>query len=312
MKIKSSNSTFEKKHTHEEADVLIPYQVLASIAENDRREVCVWSPDTDVLTMLLDLVSRGNLGSETHLKFLTGKATKYREIDVVDRVHAIGSLKSQGLIGLHNFTGADWGGKFVGISKKTWVSAYMKLDENDPIITCFRQLGESIIPMELVDDELPPKVKDLEKFVCQVYSPNGETNLPALRWQLFRSKNLEGEMLPPTRAALLPHIIRANYIAMRDKSYVSSSPELPDLEMNGWRSEKGVYLPILCLSPPAPSAVIELIKCGCKTGCSSRCSCKNNGLPCTPLCKCYDKSCSNMTRDTCESLDEEEEEKADN
>jgi len=201
-KIKSSS--FEEDHTHEEADTLIPHQVLASVAENDRREVCVWSPDTDVLTILLDLASRGRLGFHTRLKFLTGKATKYREIDVVERVRAIGSLKCQGLIGLHNFTGADWGGKFVGITKKTWVGAYMKLDESDSVVTCFRQLGDGAIPTELVDGDLPPQVKDLERFVCQVYSSTGATDLPALRWQLFRSKNLEGEMLPPTRAALLP------------------------------------------------------------------------------------------------------------
>lgn len=65
---------------------------------------CVWSPDTDVLTILRDLASRDRLGFQTRLKFLTGKATKYEEIDVVERVglHAIGSLKSQGLIGLHS------------------------------------------------------------------------------------------------------------------------------------------------------------------------------------------------------------------
>ena len=49
-KIKTSN--FEENHTHEEADTLMPYQVLASIEENDWRVVCVWSPDTDVLTIL--------------------------------------------------------------------------------------------------------------------------------------------------------------------------------------------------------------------------------------------------------------------
>ena len=42
----------------------------------------------------------------------------------------------------------------MGISKKTWVGAYMKLDESDPVVTCFRQLG--IIPTELVDNDLPP------------------------------------------------------------------------------------------------------------------------------------------------------------
>jgi len=305
-KIKSYD--FEENHTHEEADTLIPHQVLASIAENDWCEVCVWSPDTDVLTILMDLAPRGRLGFQTCLKLLTGKTTKSREIDVVERVHAIGSLKSQGLIGLHNFTGADWGGKFVGISKKTWVGAYMKLDESDPIVTCLRQLGDGIIPTELVDDDLPPQIKDLERFVCQVYSSTGETNLPALRWQLFRSKNLEGEMLPPTRAALLPHITRANYIAMRDKSYVTRCPDLPAIQQNGWRLDKGVYVPVQSLALPAPRAVIELTKCGCKTGCTSKCSCVNNGLPCTPLCKCYDRNCTNVTRDTHDSLADEDDE----
>ena len=67
---------FEEDHSHEEADTLIPHQVLTSVAESDWREVCVLSPDTDVLTLLLDLVSCGRLGTRTRLKFLTGKGTK--------------------------------------------------------------------------------------------------------------------------------------------------------------------------------------------------------------------------------------------
>ena len=47
----------------------------------------------------------------------------------------IGQRKCQGFIGFHNFSGADLGGKFVGISKKTWVAAYMELDEDDPVYT---------------------------------------------------------------------------------------------------------------------------------------------------------------------------------
>ena len=139
-----SGCNFEEDHSHEEADTLIPHQVLASVAESDWREVCVWSPDTDVLALLLDLVSRDRLGCRTRLKFLTGKATKYREIDVLERVQVIGRQKCQGFIALHNFTGADWGGKFVGITKKTWVGAYMRLN-NDSIVKCFQQLGDGTI-----------------------------------------------------------------------------------------------------------------------------------------------------------------------
>ena len=41
---------FEHDHTQEEADTLIPHQVLACIEGS--AEICVWSPDTDVLSTL--------------------------------------------------------------------------------------------------------------------------------------------------------------------------------------------------------------------------------------------------------------------
>ena len=106
----------------------------------------------------------------------------------------------------------------MGISKKTLVYAYMRLEEDDPAVDCFKKLGEGPIAEELIDGELPLKFKALERFVCNVYRSSGPTAIPALRWDLFPSKNLEGEMLPPTRSALLPHIRRANYITMRDKA----------------------------------------------------------------------------------------------
>ena len=121
-----------------------------------------------------------------------------------------------------------------------------------------------------------------------VYSSTGRTTLPLLRWELFRSKNLEGEMLPPTRPALLRHIIHANYFTMQDKSYLKDCPELPPIEENGWNLlECGCYIPVKYLALPAPKAVLELIKCGCKAGCKGRCNYSINSLPYTPLCNCY-------------------------
>ena len=80
------------------------------------------------------------------------------------------------------------GGKFVSISKKTWVNAYLNLGEDDPAVHCFRELGEGLVPDGLVDGELPALLKLLEKFVCQVYSTTGPRSLPALRWELFRPR----------------------------------------------------------------------------------------------------------------------------
>jgi len=45
-------------------------------------------------------------------------------------------------------------------------------------------------------------------------------------------------MLPPIRAALLPHILRANYITMRDINHSRpAGPELPLIEANEWKKD---------------------------------------------------------------------------
>ena len=53
-------------------------------------------------------------------------------------------------------------------------------------------------------------------------------------------------MLPPTRTTLMPHVVRNNFICMRDKSYVSPNPRLSSLEENGWLLQEGVYIPNVC------------------------------------------------------------------
>ena len=59
---------------------------------------------------------------------------------------------------------------------------------------------------------------------------------------------------------------------------------------------------------PAPGAVIGLIKCGCKKGCESKCSCCKNALPCTPLCGCYGYHCNSLQKDAHDELYEREDE----
>jgi hypothetical protein len=59
----------------------------------------------------------------------------------------------------------------------------------------------------------------------------------------------------------------------------------------------------------AVSAVIEMVKCGCKGECKYKgnCSCANNGLASTPLCKCYSEVCSNQKEYHMDEEDDEEE-----
>ena len=78
-----------KIHTHEEADTLIPHQVLAAVTGNSNRKIDVYSPDTDVLLLLLNLVSEGQIRSPTTLTLTTGVGAKRRKIDILERVKVI-------------------------------------------------------------------------------------------------------------------------------------------------------------------------------------------------------------------------------
>ena len=76
---------------------------------------------------------------------------KHREIDICERVKAVGRHTSRALLGFNSFTGADWGGKFVVLSKKTWMNAFLSLDDNDPIVETISRLGEGPISMSTDD-----------------------------------------------------------------------------------------------------------------------------------------------------------------
>ncbi len=46
-------------------------------------------------------------------------------------------------------------------------------------------------------------------------------------------------------------------------------------------------LPITTNVLPAPQPIIEMVKCQCKTNCSTqRCSCRKSNLQCAELCSC--------------------------
>ena len=74
--------------------------------------------------------------------------------------------KCQGLICFHNFTGVDWVGKCVGILEKSWITSYLSLPYNDPIVSAFQHLGEGVLTShEVVDGQLLEEVRPIEKFV---------------------------------------------------------------------------------------------------------------------------------------------------
>ena len=285
-----------RQHEHEEADTQIPMLVIHSLLESTFKHFDVYSADTDVLVLLMDLVARGNTGALSGLILHAGKRNKPKSIDVVNRVECIGKKKSQGLVGLHNFTGNDYGGKFVGISKDRWSKLYLGLPENDEIVRTFGLLG-SLTAEECSlkkDGTLHETVRPLERFTSMGYDRDakGPHTLPELRWKLWSTKNKEAENLPPCRATLVPHIQRTDFVSIMHKSYHQTIPALSAMTDSGWKNDEktNILRPEYCLVPPAPGSILELIKCGCPSGdCSTNCcSCHKGHMPCTSLCKCSD------------------------
>lgn len=149
------------------------------------QEISVSLPHTDILVLLLNLVSERRHAYLYSLKFLTGKGANCIGIDVIQRVQVIGIHKCQGPIGLHPFIKANWWGKFAGITKICLHESLHGTRWKLPCDWLFQRAwwGSYLKPIQL---------------------------------ELFWSRTLEGEMLPPTCACLLPHNMCANFMAHAD------------------------------------------------------------------------------------------------
>src|SRR5271163_337784 len=87
------------------------------------------------------------------------------------------------------------------------------------------------------------------------------------------------------------------------KKATDSHQLLPSPSDYGWNFDETTksFLPVRCLLAPAPTAMLDLVKCGCKIGCKGNCSCRNNTIPCTELCGCVGYTCNNKVFERCYS-----------
>lgn len=184
--------------------------------------------------------------------------------------------------GLHAFSGADNTGRFARIGKPTWFKLFMEAE--DDVIEALCTLCDDADMSE--DFQLT-----LAQFVCTAYCPKGIqlSSIPELRWHLFCKYMAESEKLPPTLGALKQHILRAHVQGRVWGQAAVPQQELLDPLQNGYHSDSddGQLQPTTTDVPPAPEAIVEMVRCQCKGNCSSnRCSCKSKNLPCTDLCLC--------------------------
>ena len=127
---------------------------------------------------------------------LAGTADKPKEICVNHHVANLGRKKSEAVLGLHAFTGGDWGGKYSGVTKERWTQRFLELDEGSDVITALQKLGTD--PQSNMSALLMIKAENVHLLTSYVGSPT-----------VPRPKGSEGENLPPTRGAIVQHFRRA-------------------------------------------------------------------------------------------------------
>ena len=162
--------------------------------------------------------------------------------------------KAAALPAFHALSGADNTGSFSGKGKLACWKVFSRAD--DDVITALANLGTT----EHSDEDT---IKKVEKFVCHLYQPITSTfQVNELRLGLFKKKQAQSERLPPTQGALSEAILRAHYQTMVCNKDNVPNPNIPSPENYWWKKDSNEWLPVMTTTPPAPEAIIEMVKCG--------------------------------------------------
>ncbi|XP_032218194.2 uncharacterized protein LOC116601475 [Nematostella vectensis] len=188
----------------------------------------------------------------------------------------LGERMCDALPGFHAISGCDSTSSLSGIGKKkAWDILQSNKDHQDSLSL----LGAA----ENVGAATRSKC---EEYVCNLYLKRKSTSADELRYLLFCQKKQKSERLPPTSNSLQHHLERANYQALVWRRSFEAMQDLPRPEDSGWKRSGIELKPVLMSKDPAPSSLLELSTCGCKSGCQRNCSCNNNGLSCSEECSC--------------------------
>ena len=270
----------------EEADTRMLLHALDA-TQRGATSITIQSPDTDVLVLTLWVYKR--LCPDTTV--IVGTGGKRRSIPLGPLYEAVGEELVKALPGFHAFSGCDQTGTISGKSKVSCWNTLKKAERS--VLDAFSSLGTT--------DTIPDDIyMTLERFVCQLYIPSTQLRtIGEVRWLLFSKKQHVDEQLPPTKAALHQMTRRANLVALVWKSCDNPNPSIPSPILHGWQQDGDRLQPVPTTLPPAPKAVLQLIKCGCKGICiTMSCTCRNYNLKCTDMCGSCEVKCRNRSSNT--------------
>ena len=289
------------KTSHEEADVIIPQQVV-HIAAQGIRCISVVCDDTDVFLLLLHYYHQKKLSCYLLMEGTTSQRTT---TDIAATVKKHANIVPQ-LLAAHALSGCDTVAYMYGIGKGTVVNMLLKGHTLD-------KLGDSEAQMNDI-------VEESTKFAAACYGIKAKGTMSEIRYDVWTTRTGRRKVtttpklnaLPPTTEAFEENVKRAHLQTCIWKAACDEDPPDMDPTRFGWSKDyrNKLLIPITVPSgvQPAPPEILQMIRCGdqmCSTG---RCRCASAQLACTIFCDCYkSEECQNRwTKAVTEHDDEDD------
>ena len=133
-----------------------------------------------------------------------------------------------------------------------------------------------------------------QKAMLCLYKTKSNDSLDLLRYHRFQElvttskKVVHPKVLAPSSGAMKYHSFRVYHQVQEWKGMNLQAEDC------GWKVIEGKMLPLMTDLDVAPKALLEVIRCKCKTGCGKRCGCRGLDLECTPACSECRGICENM------------------
>ena len=106
-----------------------------------------------------------------------------------------------------------------------------------------------------------------------------------------KRRSINISTLPPTSNACRQHSLRVYH-----QIQIWRGEDI-DAAQYGWQKIEGSFCPIPMTIDPAPSFLAKVVKCGCKTNCTGKCTCVKSAAHCNVYCACDLSLCSNRGKE---------------
>ena len=282
-----TNHGYETTQASGDADTDIISAAL-KVANDEHLSVTVASDDTDILVMLVFHFT----ADMPNMYFFSNTNKKitddHKYVCIRSIQEKLGMEATRKIIVTHALGGCDTTSSIYGLGKGSLLKKIMKCESVTSAIDTVQDTNATQIEVAEAGMQL----------MVMMYGGKQSDKLNEMRYTTYchlaatSTSSPKPEKLPPTERAAFFHILRVHIQAVRWKTL--NADELDPLDW-GWKIENGKLIPIMTDQQAAPDSLLNVIRCKCKTGCTSNlCSCRKNGLMCVSHCtNCHGLGCSN-------------------